>query len=94
MLDTSLVIAQATDEQASRRERFLAFSEIVHRFQDIAVGYAYSIIGDSQLAEDAAQEAFVEAWSSLHQLNEPRAFAGWFRQIVFTKSRRILRGDG
>ena len=29
------------------------------------MGYAYAIIGDFQLAEDAAQEAFIGAWLDL-----------------------------
>jgi len=36
-----------------------------------------------QLAEDAAQEAFLEAYRNLDKLREPPAFPGWFRRIVF-----------
>jgi hypothetical protein len=36
-----------------------AYEPIVRRFQDMAVGYGYAILGDVQLAEDAAQEAFI-----------------------------------
>ena len=32
-----------------------AYAGLVWRFQDMAVGYGYSILGDFQLAEDAAQ---------------------------------------
>lgn len=32
---------------------------IIQRFRDMAVGYAYSTLGDFHLAEDAAQEAIV-----------------------------------
>ncbi|MBT5876975.1 MAG: hypothetical protein HOH43_26365 [Candidatus Latescibacteria bacterium] len=32
-----------------------AFDQLVLRFQDMAVGYAQSILGDFHLAEDAAQ---------------------------------------
>jgi len=39
-----------------------AYGVIVRRFQDMAVGYGYSILRDFQLAEDAAQEAFFEAY--------------------------------
>ena len=38
-----------------------AYAAIVRRFQDMAVGYGYSLLGDLHLAEDAAQEAFVSA---------------------------------
>jgi RNA polymerase sigma factor (sigma-70 family) len=59
-----------------------AYGEVVRRFQDMAYGYAYAALHDSHLAEDAAQEAFVEAYRSFGQLREPAAFAGWLRRIV------------
>ncbi len=57
----------------------------------MAVGYSYSILHDFQLAEDAAQEAFFEAYRTLPKLREPAAFAGWFRRIVFKQCDRITR---
>ena len=36
-----------------------AFEELVRRFQDMAVGYTYAMLGDWQEAEDAAQDAFI-----------------------------------
>ena len=68
-----------------------AFGILVRRFQDMAVGYGYSILRDFQLAEDAAQEAFFEAYRTLSKLREPAAFAGWFRRIVFKQCDRITR---
>src|SRR5262245_28217066 len=68
-----------------------AYGEVVRRFQDMAVGYGYSILRDFQLAEDAAQEAFFEAYSCLASLREPAAFPGWFRRIVFKHCDRIMR---
>src|SRR6266478_10240050 len=69
-----------------------AFDEIVGRFQDMAYASAYSMLGDAQLAEDAAQEAFLEAYLNLAKLHEPAAFPGWFRRIVFKQGDRVLRG--
>ena len=69
-----------------------AFGELVRRFQDMAVGYAYSILRDWHLAEDAAQEAFIEAHRALHQLQEPMAFPRWLRCIVFKHCDRLTRG--
>jgi RNA polymerase sigma factor (sigma-70 family) len=57
----------------------------------MAVGYSYSMLHDFHLAEDAAQEAFFEAYRSLPKLREPAAFAGWFRRIVFKHCDRITR---
>jgi RNA polymerase sigma factor (sigma-70 family) len=68
-----------------------AFGIIVQRFQDMAVGYAYSILGDFHLAEDAAQEAFIEAYRCLPKLREPDAFSSWFRKIVFKHCDRLTR---
>ncbi|MCD4700136.1 MAG: sigma-70 family RNA polymerase sigma factor [Phycisphaerae bacterium] len=68
-----------------------AYGEIVRRFQDMAYGYAYSILGDFHLAEDAAQEAFIEAYRCLGNLREPAAFPGWFRRIVFKHCDRLTR---
>jgi RNA polymerase sigma factor (sigma-70 family) len=59
-----------------------AFADLVRRFQDMAVGYAFALLGDHHLAEDAAQDAFLVCHQRLEQLREPAAFAGWFRTIV------------
>ena len=69
-----------------------AYSCLVQRFQDMAVGYAYAYLGDVHLAEDAAQEAFIEAYAQLIQLRHPTAFAAWLRKIVFKHCDRLRRG--
>jgi len=68
-----------------------AFAALVARFQDIAVAYATSILDDRSLAEDAAQEAFLDAYRALPSLREPAAFPGWFRRILFKHCDRITR---
>ena len=75
----------------TREGNLRAFGYVVRRFHDMAVGYAFSILNDFHLAEDVAQEAFVQAFSRLNQLADPAAFPGWFRRIVFTRCDRILR---
>ena len=81
---SSLVIRAQTGDRA-------AYDGIVRRFQDMAVGYASALLGDFHLAEDAAQEAFVGAWTELPRLREPAAFPGWFKRIVFMRCSRFLR---
>ena len=68
-----------------------AFNGIVRQFQDMAVGYASSILGDFQAAQDAAQDAFVEAYLSLSALHSPEAFPIWLRKIVFKHCNRQSR---
>ncbi|HEU5102890.1 MAG TPA: sigma-70 family RNA polymerase sigma factor [Roseiflexaceae bacterium] len=67
------------------------YETIVRRFQDMAVGYGFALLGDLQLAEDAAQEAFVAAYFELPNLREPQAFPGWFRRIVAKQIDRVRR---
>lgn len=68
-----------------------AYDQIVRDFQDMVLGYAGSILGDTHLAEDAAQEAFVDAYLELPKLKDPQAFPGWLRRIVFNRCGRYLR---
>src|SRR6185503_14607955 len=68
-----------------------AYEPIVRRFQDMAVGYGYARLGDLQLAEDAAQEAFIAAYFDLASLHDPQAFPGWFRRIVIKQIDRVRR---
>ena len=78
--------------ERSRSGDVTAYGQLVRRFQDMAVAYGYSSLHDFQLAEDAAQEAFVESFRTLSQLREPAAFPGWLRRIVFKHCDRLTRG--
>ena len=77
---------------AAQRGDLEAFEKIVGRFQGMAYASAYALLNDAQLAEDVAQEAFIEAYLDLPKLREPAAFPGWFRRIVFKQSDRVTRG--
>ena len=69
-----LVRAQAQDARA--------YAQVVKHLQDLAVGYGYSILGDFHLAEDAAQEAFLEAYENLPRIQVLETFPGLLRKIV------------
>lgn len=84
-LDMLIIRAQAGDLDA--------FGTIVQRFQDMAVGYAYSILGDFHLAQDAAQEAFVEAYRNLAKVYGAVVFPAWLRRIVFKYCDRFTRRE-
>ncbi len=49
------------------------------------------IINDFQLAQDAAQEAFIEAYACLPDLREAYAFPVWLKRIVFKHCDRLTR---
>ena len=69
-----------------------SFSRLVREYQDMAVGYAVTLLGDFHAAEDASQEAFVTLFQSLGVLRDPVAFPAWFRAIVRTACSRSTRG--
>src|SRR5262245_23580081 len=77
---------------AAQRGDLDAFGRVVERFQKMAYAVAYATVGDAHLAQDVAQEAFIEAYLSLGKLREPAAFPGWFRRILIKQSDRQVRG--
>lgn len=68
-----------------------AFTELVQRYQGMAFGYAFAILRDFHLAQDAAQEAFIAAYFSLATLEDGEKFPGWLRGIVRHQCGRLLR---
>jgi len=61
---------------------------------------AYMVTGNAQLAEDAAQEAFLKAFINLHTLKEITKFGSWISVIatncaidILRKNKRILLTD-
>lgn len=69
----------------------LALDSIVRRFQDRAAAYAYSLLRDRHAAEDAAQDALLQAYRDLPSLSDPAAFPSWLRAIVFKHAHRVMR---
>ena len=68
-----------------------AYANLVQRFRLMAIAYAYARLGDFQLAEDVAQEAFLQAYFDLPGLRTPLSFAAWLRRIVFKYCDRLTR---
>ncbi len=69
-----------------------AYETIVNRFREMAVSYAFSILGDHDLAEDASQEAFLSVYCDLLALREPKAFPGWLKRTVRNHAISLVRG--
>lgn len=68
-----------------------AFEHIVRHYSAMANAVAYEKLHDFQLAEDAVQEAFTEAFLHLNKLREAEAFTGWFKVIVVRQCYRMMR---
>ena len=81
-------------QSGDRDERNDAFDHLVRDFQGMVYGIAYSRLSDRQLAEDAAQEAFLTAYKSIMQLKDVSAFPAWLKRIALSKTDRVLRRQG
>src|SRR2546423_646811 len=59
-----------------------AFDDIVKNYSTIMLRTAYMILGDRDIAEDAVQDAFIQAWQHLPNLREAGALRPWLMRIV------------
>lgn len=78
--------------EAAQRGEERAFEQLLRGFQDGALAVALTHLGDYHQAQDAVQEAFVEAYLRLPQLQAPIAFRAWLHKIVLGKCVRLVRG--
>jgi RNA polymerase sigma-70 factor (ECF subfamily) len=66
----------------ARRGDGAAFEELIRRHERLALGVAYGVLHDAQLAGDVVQEAFLKAWRRLGDLSQAGSFASWLCGIV------------
>ncbi len=59
-----------------------AFEELVRRRQSWLRHLMRRCSGDTALAEDLAQQAFLKAWQKIHELKEVKAFGVWLKRIA------------
>lgn len=78
--DLSNVIQQAMTGDKN------AFSKLVWRYKDHIVNIAFGVVGNSQDAEDIAQEAFLKAYLSIGRLASANAFYRWLIKITVNLS--------
>jgi RNA polymerase sigma-70 factor, ECF subfamily len=67
-----------------------AFDGLVRRHRGHVLGVARGVLHDSESAEDAAQEALVEAYRSLRSLRDPVSFPAWLATIARRVATRAL----
>jgi len=82
-IEQKVDLARAGDQNAYRW--------IVNRHWDRCIASAYQRLGDVRLAEDAAQEALIDALTKIGQLRASRAFPVWLKRIIRSKCREIER---
>ena len=76
---------------ASRRGDRAAFAQIVERYQRAVYAVAYSGVRDRALADDVAQDTFVIAWRTLHELREAQRLGAWLCGIARNRAREARR---
>jgi RNA polymerase sigma-70 factor (ECF subfamily) len=67
-----------------------AFNQLVLRYQNWAYNYAYTLLGDPALAEDATQNGFINAFQGMGGFRGG-SFRGWLLKIVTNSAYDILR---
>ncbi len=67
-----------------------AFGVLVERYSDKAIRTAYLITGRKEIAEDIAQEAFIQCYYSIQQLKNIAVFKTWFYKILMRTSWKML----
>jgi RNA polymerase sigma-70 factor (ECF subfamily) len=73
-------------EQAAQGE-IPAFADIVREHQGMVFGLAYHFLHDRGLAEELAQEVFLELYRQLDRIESPAHLVFWLRKVA---SRRCI----
>jgi RNA polymerase sigma-70 factor, ECF subfamily len=82
--DAGLVVAARTGDRN-------ALAELIGRHRPLVLTMCRRVLESSQLAEDAVQEACLQAMLSLHGLREPQRFGPWLVGIALNLCRHWLR---
>lgn len=78
-----LIRAQAGDMDA--------YGELCRFYETRLLRHAVTLSGDLSLAEDLAQDSFVEAWKNLHRYNGRCQFFTWLCAILLNRYRNTVR---
>lgn len=70
-----------------------AFAEIAAAVVDRCYALAYRILRDPHRAQDATQQALLNAWQGLPTLRDPDRFEAWLHRLVVRACFMEARGD-
>ncbi len=73
---------ELADIKAARRGDTTAFTRLVEAYQKPVYNLAYRMLGDSAEAEEAAQEAFLRAYTQLATYQPSYKFSSWLLSIA------------
>ena len=87
-----MVIEDARIQRAQAGD-LSAFNELVVEYQSLVYNLCMRMLGQQQAAEDAAQEAFINAWRSIRNFRGD-SFRAWLLRIAANLCRDELRRRG
>ena len=70
-----------------------AFGELVRTHSQGVLNVVYRMCGNSDLAEDASQEAFIQAWLRLSSYKQKASFRSWVYRIAVNTAIDMLRKE-
>ena len=70
-----------------------AFSELVRIHAQGVMNVVYRMCGDARIAEDAAQETFIQAWLHLSSYRPQTSLLSWLYRIAVNAATDMLRKD-
>jgi RNA polymerase sigma factor (sigma-70 family) len=71
-----------------------AFEELVRRREPRLRQFLRRVCANQALADDLAQQAFLQAWIQLKTLREPAAFGSWLRRLALNCALQQMRRKG
>ena len=77
-------------EQARRGDQ-TAFGKLIEAYQRPVYNLAYRMLNNSGEAEEAAQEAFIRAYTRLHTYNPDHKFSTWMLSITYNYFIDLIR---
>lgn len=86
-------LGKKTDEEivVLVKENKEIYAEIVKRYQEKLLRYAYYLTGSSHKATDVVQEAFIKAYVNLNSFNVNKKFSSWIYRITHNISINEIR---
>ena len=80
--------------EAAQRGHLESFGILYERYHSSMVALAYSMLADTEMAEDAAQDVFAVACRDIANLKSKEKFAAWLAGICRNTAKQILRSKG
>lgn len=70
-----------------------AYGELVRLHQAAVIAVVYRMCGDARLAEDASQEAFIQAWLHLPGYQPRSCLRNWLYRIAINAALDVMRRE-